>query len=184
LSIQIEKFKRDKSRIPGYHFKPPKQSQIKRFFAIKPIEIGLSSSEELAAITATCKGVQPLNAGFTLDLKDWADDPERTYVKMLMLQLGYDLAEREYNIMDNGMINCAGTTINAAQKGKLSQGDIIQTQNWIAEQGANPDSFIMHINQKVEFEKNGELLYSNKIPLGCVPQEKRGVHCALVRQET
>jgi len=157
----------------------PDKTLIKFYKLDGPLKAsGLSTGGQLTAINVTSRSVQPLNAGFTLDLKDWADDPERTYMEMLMHQLGCDLAEREYYIIVNGMLNCVGNTINSAQKGKLSKGDISQAHNWIGAQGVYADSVIMHIDQKVEFEKSGELFYPDKIPLGCVPQEKRGAYYA------
>ena len=77
--------------LAGYIHDKPDKTSIKFYKLDGPPKASvLSQGEEMKVIAFTPRSVQPLNAGFTLDLKDWADDPERTYMKMLMHQLGYD----------------------------------------------------------------------------------------------
>jgi hypothetical protein len=143
-----------------------------------PMASTVAPGGRITPIKASYRNVKPKNAGFILALKDWADEPDRYYMHMLVRQLGAHLAEREYAIIVEGMVSCAGNNIRAKKKGELSKQDIKEAQNWVASQGAYADSVIMHLTQKMKFWRNKELLDPGRIPQSCVPQEKRGPYYA------
>jgi len=133
----------------------------------------LREGEPIITIKATLRSVKPLNAGFIYDLKDWSANPEGYGMDMLMNQLGKCLADREYEIIVNGMLTCAGSTVAAKQKGQLSKDDIREAQN-CAESYA--DSVIISHLQEIEFWKKGQIFEPMRIPLSFVPKERRGYY--------
>jgi len=128
----------------------------------------------LVTLNFKSRSVKPLDAGFVLDLKDWADDTGQMAIGEIMDQLGKDLADREYWIIVNGMITFAGNTVNAKQKGLLSKDDIKEAQRQVL--GTYADSAIMNPVQEAEFWKNEQMLAPEQVLSGYVPKERRGYY--------
>jgi hypothetical protein len=132
----------------------------------------------MVRVNLSVRSVNPTNVGFSVDLEDWADDPENTFMGMLMHQCGEILAEKEYKAIVEDMNKFMSCTLNAKQKGILSKEDIAEAIKLINEQGDYADSVVLPLNQKTEFLKRGELLDASQFRLRWIQQERRPVYYA------
>jgi hypothetical protein len=139
-----------------------------------PTASTLTQGGTITTVRFTLRSVKPIDAGFTLNLKDWADNLDQYFMDPLMNQLGKDLADREYWIIVNGMIAYAGNTVNVKQKGQLSKDDIREAQRQVL--GTYADCAIMTPQQEAQFWKNGQMLAPDRIPSGYIPKERRGYY--------
>jgi len=127
-------------------------------------------------VKVTMSEVTPINVGFPVNLKDWADDPERTYMDMFMMQIGERIAENEVWAIVKGMVDNAGHTLEAEKKGELTKNDVEKAKDWVGNQGTYADTLIVYLEQKTEFLKRGELVEATPNVLGWIPEERRGRH--------
>jgi hypothetical protein len=132
-----------------------------------------STGGQFVTIEATLRNVKPLDAGIAQNLGDWSAHPEDHYMGMLMNQLGKYVADKEYEIIVEGLKNYAGKTIKSKQKGQLSKDDIREAQSFTVRYA---DSVIMNHQQMNEFLINGQIFEPLRIPESFVPKERRGYY--------
>jgi hypothetical protein len=136
--------------------------------------LSLVEGQQLQPYVLSTRNVTPLNIGFTIDMKDWADEPERYGMDMFMMQIGEIIAEREAYVIVKGMLDNAGYSVKVEAQGRLSKSDIKKAEDWIRNQGGYADTIILHCEQEMQFRLKGELLEPHLIPTSYVPQEDRG----------
>lgn len=117
------------------------------------------------------RNVKAVNAGGTVDLGRWSDNPDGYGMDLFMYEIGRDVAIREYSIITDGMTKCVGKAINSKTKGQLSKDDIVNAQSQ-AKQYA--DSVIMNIQPMSDFLIKGQIFEPSRIPESFVPKERRG----------
>lgn len=140
------------------------------------VAFSLAEGQQLQPYVFSTRNVTPLNIGFTIDMKNWATEPERYGMDLFMMQIGEIIAENEAFVIVKGMFDNAGHSVKAEVQGQLSKSDIKKAEDWMRNQGWYADTIILHYEQEMQFRLKGELLESHLIPINWVPHEDRGPH--------
>jgi hypothetical protein len=121
------------------------------------------------------RNVTPINVGFSVDMRKWAEDPTRWGgMDHFMFHLGKAVAEREYYTIVQGMFNNAGNVLKVEEKGILKIENIQEAKNIIRNKGLYADCILLHPDQLHAFRLSGELFEAWKVPTSYLPEEKRG----------
>ena len=111
------------------------------------------------------QSVTPINIGFSLNISEWAEDPNRHFMDVLMSDIGRILAQREAFVIIKSMIDKAGRSIEVKERGQLTKTDLLEAQRWIKTQGFYADTVILHPKQETAFRIRGELVEASRIPV-------------------
>jgi hypothetical protein len=126
------------------------------------------------SVNATLRDVEPSDIGFIVNLNGLLDDADAYLVTSVWQQLGKQLADKEYQVIINGALGYAGTTINSKQNGELSKEDVNEAQGKI--QDAYGDCLIISPKQHGDFLKKNLILPPTRLPTEFVPEIQRGYY--------
>lgn len=126
--------------------------------------------------------VTPKDVGFTVNLKDWSEKKEYTYIDTLLASLGRDIATREGFVILRAMFEKAGHSREVKTKGQLTKEDIKEAKDWIRKQGWYADTSVIHPEQEAQFLIRREILEPTLLtgyaPFGFASEEERGPNYA------
>lgn len=129
------------------------------------------SGELPPPVAAKIRDVTPVNVGFSVDLKNWANDPQRI---LLVWRLGLFLAEREYASIVKSLMDNAQYAIDVSNKGTLTESDLGTAREKIGELGLHGDRAAIPRPYVLKLWKQKQLWDAHKIPTGYLPKEQRG----------
>ena len=127
--------------------------------------------------------VTPKPVGFTVNLEDWVEKKEYTYMDPLLASLGKEIAVREGFVILRAMFEKAGHSMEVKTKGQLAKEDIKEAGDWIRKQGWYANTLVIHPEQEAQFLIRKEILHPTLFPTGYVPsifasEEERGPNYA------
>lgn len=143
----------------------------------KPITIhSISADGKLPeASKFVSRKVDPLRAAVVLNIHNFNFEEPVADMDSYMIELGNELAEREYHCIVKGISDYAGLVMKVNKKGTLSKSDIKNAQSWVTTNGRTyADTIIVPLEQMTEWMINNELWLPDKIPTGYVPEKDRG----------
>jgi len=161
-------------QLAGYVYEVPKPATVLPRGSGPRGAFGIGEGEPLPEpYLISTQDVTPRNIGFSLDLKDWAEEKEFTYMDTLLSDLARNLSNRGGYTILRAMYEKAGFTMKAETEGKLTKTDIAKAEHWIGNQGSYADTLVIHPEQQAEFIIKNEIWHKSRIPIGFIREEQR-----------
>jgi len=125
--------------------------------------------------TVSSREVTPYNVGYIVDLREWAQDPDRRVgMDTYMRDIGSSVAEREYYVIVKGLCDYSAHSINSERSGELSKKDIQEALKYPGSEDIFVDTLIINRNFIDDFRKREELWEAWNVPTGYLPESQRG----------
>lgn len=128
--------------------------------------------------TISSRNVSPMNAGFSVDLSNWAVDPDSfNGMDTFMEDIGAKLAEKEFYVIIKNLCDYAGTSIDSEGK-TLTKNDLEKAVTYSRLHEIFFDTIVADSKTVEDFRLKSELWEPWNIPTGYIPESKRSPNFA------